>query len=306
MNEFSVFLQAGLNRALLKAHAETPAVYQRLVNMVTARLFTETYPNLGDVTDPEDVEPGEIYPEAQFIHDAVTLSNVKRGHILSIERELLLYDQINAIQTRPARLGAAHQRMKDKKWATLFNDGDTDTCYDGQNLWDTGGHPDRTGGSVVAVNTNDGGLGAITEGNIETALQEIALWRRIDGETGDFGGMPMLLVVATNQQHIAFRILRSPVRVGSGTGGVDAGMVLNIHRGTFAGDPVVWHRLGASEWYIVIPSVGGLVHQTKTPLGLKVENRDSGVSFERDVWRWRSDEIFGHGLLDWRVAYKGN
>jgi len=296
--EFTNFFRKGLKKVLLKGYASVGKPYEKIVTFETSDRDIEYYPALGGVPEPDEILEGEEYKRRGIVNESVSITNRKYGDIMEFTRELIMDEQTRAIKQKPREAGEVHARGENNKIFTLINNGDSGTnCYDGQDYFDTAGHPDVTGGTARAANTNNGGLGALSETNLETALAEIALWR---GRTGEYiTALPTVLLVAPNQLFIAKRLMHSTAEVSSE---MSSG-VANVHQGTM--EIVVAPWLTASTWYIKT-NIPGFIFQWREKLRLQTENVDSGDSFLRDVYRYKHSTRFGYDIIDWRVLYKGN
>ncbi len=299
-SEFPEFFRKGLKSRLFKGYKEYAKIYEDVVTFETSDRDKEYYPATGEAPNPELVFESEEYKESGIVDETITITNFKYGRILAITKEMIEDEQTRQLRKLPAKLGGAHARFENETVFTFYNDGDSDTCYDAQNYFDTAGHPDVTGGSAVAANTNNGGLGALSEANLETALTEMALWRGRQGET--ILVRPMTLLVAPNQEWIARRLLGSSFEVNPTTN-INVGHVMNAHQNSMRLIVAPW--LTATTWYIVT-DIEGLIYQWREKLNLTTENKESGDSFIRDVYRYKSSTRFGLDAIDWRFGYKGN
>jgi len=299
--EFSIFLQRGLNKLLLKGYKEYAGVYKQIMTIVPSDGAIETYPNLGTVTAPEERLPNGEFVRGSFTSENVKIVNKEYGEIIEIDRGLIQTDQTKAIKSMPTKLGQAHARKKDMLTADFYNDGTSTTIYDGVYMFAASGseHPNVTGGTANSDNVNYGALGTLSETNLEAALAQIALWRGLEGELLD-DDPNMKLVVSSSQSFTAQRLIKSSFEVAD-----NRGHVTNIHKGTFK-DLVTFKRLTADDWYILLPAYPGNVLQEFIPLELAKEADDAGESFDKRIYRYRSYEAYRIGCADWRFGYKGN
>ena len=295
-SEFPNFFKKGLKTLLLKAYNESPRLYEKCVHFETSDRDKEEYPALGAAPEPTKVLQGQEFPHFGLLNEFITITNYKYGEIMEIARELIEDEQTRQLKNIPSMLGQAHARFENNTVFTFYNNGATATAYDAQNYFDTAGHPDITGGAAVAVNTNSGALGQISEANLETALAEIRLWRGRQGE--HIVVFPKVLLVAPSEEFVSRRLMKSGYEVGS-----NLGHITNIHEGSM--EVIVSPWLTTQTWYI-LTDIPGLVYQWRQKLDLLQEDIASGSSFDTDVYRYRSLVRFGLDATDWRFGYKGN
>ena len=295
-SEFPNFFKKGLKTLLMKAYNESPKLYESVVHFETSDRDKEEYPAIGAAPEPAKVLGGQEFPHFGLLNEFISITNYKYGEIMEIARELIEDEQTKQLKNIPSMLGQAHARFENNTVFTFYNDGETATCYDAQNYFDTAGHPDITGGAAVAVNTNNGALGQISEANLETALAEIRLWRGRQGE--HIVVFPKILMVAPSEEFVAKRLMNSAYQVVD-----NRGHSVNIHQNSMEVLVVPW--LTTQDWY-VLTDVPGLIFQWRSKLNLIQEDLNSGESFSTDVYRFRSDVRFGLDSVDWRFGYKGN
>ena len=298
-SEFAIFLQRGLNTALLQGYNEAQGVWADCMTVVPSTAAFETYPNLGTVTTPEERLPGGEFVRLSFASEDTRIVNKEYGGILEIDEWLISTDQTKKIQEMPTKLGVAHARGKNIETAAFYNAGITTTIYDAVVMFAnaaTGGHPNITGGAAVAANINRLALGAITTANLETALLTLDLWRGLEGEIIDVDSIK--LIVSTSERLTAAQILNSSsypaVTWSSGVATIPDFKNLKL---------VVNKRLTAQSWYIT-SSIKGNVHQEFKNLELTKEADNAGESFDKKMWRFRSYESYGQGCPDWRWGLK--
>lgn len=298
-SEFAAFLQRGAKRLLLSGYDEGPDVWRQAVNSETSVGPFETYPNLGALATPRRREPGEPFPTLKFTSEDVRVTNLEYGGLIEIDITLIEDDQTKKIQAQPTSLGRGHQRLRNTTVFGTYND--NAAIYDGQTWFAAGGHPNVTGGAVVPTNTNNGALGTISEGNLETALAEIMLWQGLQGEIINVD--PVVLLYTAQDFAVVERLLGPFRQVVDATRAAIGPAGSNVLAGRVR--PVLAKWLTAGAWY-VLTNVPGLVLQERVALDVTQEQTNAGMSFDQAVWRFRSRERWGLGVVDWRKGYKGN
>ena len=297
-SEFSIFMQKGLNTLLLKGYTEYVGVWQQIMSETTSDMLLEQYPNLGTVSTTTRRLPGGEFETLNFSSENVGILNQESGGILEIDRWMLENDQTKAIQARPQQMGKACAREKDVAAGAFYNDGDATTIYDAAYMFAAAAseHPNITGGSANTANCNDLALGALTQANLETALEALDLWRGLEGEILDINAVK--LVVSSNQKFIAHRVLQSQFDTAA-----TMGHVKNVVAGIV--DLVVCKRFDNDEWYL-LTDVPGNVAQIRRKPQLVKEADDAGTSFDNRIYRYRIDDAWAMGCADWRFGMKGN
>ena len=180
--------------------------------------------------------------------------------------------------------------------AAVFNDGASTVGYDSSNIFATN-HPDITGGATNTNNYNNPNTGAANSTNFEVVLRGMDTWRDWDGEPMDVS--PKILLCASGQLSNILRLVQS-------RGSLDANInaaVVNVFQGL--GQPMVWKRLTANEWYIVT-DVSGLIYQLRKALQVTQEGLNAGDSFLRDVYTWKVTKRWATKVINWRFATKGD
>jgi phage major head subunit gpT-like protein len=308
--EFYRFMDQGLKTLLFGAYKATNSTYEQIVTMETSTKAKEGYPSVGGVGLPDKVLEGQPFPEKQIGQDdLVELTNCKFGRIISVTQELIDDDQTRQIIKMPTELGEGHKKQEDKSVYSLINS--NAAIYDGSNFF-AADHPGYTGGAAVGDNDNIYTNVTLSAGAIGMVLSMIALWKGHDSnEPIDVRARTIL--VPERLKYSANVLVHNQTLFGAGMAGTNLGGIANATGGStpnpFIGDNlnvISTHRLDSTstaDWYIVT-DFPGLVFQWRQKLKLMSENENSGVKFERDVLRWRSDARWAVGVVNWRCMLK--
>jgi phage major head subunit gpT-like protein len=306
--EFYRFLDQGLKTLLFGAYKATNSTYEQIVTMETSTKAKEGYPSIGGLGLPEKVLEGQPFPEKQIGQDdLVELTNCKFGQIISVTQELIDDDQTRQIVKMPSELGIAHKKHEDKTVYSLIYG--NPTIYDGSAFFAVD-HPGYTGGAALGDNDNIYTNVTLSAGAIGVALSMIALWKGHDA-TESVDVKARTILVPERLKYSANVLVHNQTLFGVGHAGTNLGGLGSTYGNTpnpFIGDNlnvISSHRLDATatDWYIVT-DFPGLVFQWRQKLKLLSENENSGVKFERDVLRWRSDARWAVGVVNWRCMMK--
>lgn len=302
-NEFYAFLDLGVKTLLFKAYRMTPVTYPKLVTFETSTRNKESYPSHGSAELPEKVLEGQSFPARNFAkQDVVEITNFKFGEIIEIHEELLDDDQTNRIKDFPLDLGKAHAKFEDKSVYSIITA--NANTYDSQAFFSLN-HPGFTGGPAIADNDNLLTNVTLTANAIAQALGIISRWT---SHTSDdiLDVTATDLVVPENLGHTADLLTESKflgLAFASGILGPAAStaQAKNVIQNNGLG-VIKSPRLdgtSTTDWYIKT-DFPGFVFQWRQKLKLFKENENSGVRFDRDVFRWKSRVRFGLEIINWR------
>lgn len=301
--EFYQFMTVGLKDLLFKAYKEASSTYEKIVTFETSTKDKEGYPSMGTVGLPAQVNEGEPYQEKTLPkNDLVEITNIKCGQIIAITQELIDDEQTGMIKQLPLDLGKAHKKKEDKSVYSVITA--NAACYDTNNLFSLN-HPGYTGGGAIGVNDNIYTNVTLTAGALAVTLGMIALWTGHTAEDILDVASKILLVprrlrytasVLTRSEFMAYGYATNVFGPAATTG---QGRNPLVEEGL---DIVSSPRLdgtSTTDWY-VWTDFPGLIFQWREKLELTKENEQSGVKFERDVYRWKSSSRWGVKPINWR------
>ena len=183
------------------------------------------------------------------------------------------------------------QHTKEVKGSNILNNG-FDAAFpggDGVSLFSTS-HPLWGGGTQSNKLATPADL---SEASIEEALIQIADW--VDERGIPIAVMAKCLVIPTELQFIAERILSSPYR--SGTGDNDVNALKSM--GMLPDGVKVNHRLtDADAWFIITDCPDGLKHMVRKKVSRGIEG-----DFETGNMRYKARERYSFGWSDYRGAF---
>jgi len=188
-------------------------------------------------------------------------------------------------------LARSLQHTKEVKGAAVLNNGFSSSFPGGDAvaLFSTA-HPLWAGGTLSNTFATQADL---SEAALEEALIQISEWT--DDRGIPIAAMPKKLIIPTELQFIAERILKSPYR--SGTSDNDVNALKSM--GLVAGGASVNHRLTDPDaWFLMTDVPGGLTHFART----KVKRGMEG-DFESGNMRYKARERYSFYWKEWRGAF---
>jgi len=292
-SNFRKQLQEGLNTVFGMAYKSYPEEWRQIFEVTNSnKAYEEDVLMAGLGAAPVKAEGGGVsYDEgaesyvSRYNHETIALA-------FGITEEALedgLYGNLGAKYAKA--LARSMQHTKEVKGANILNNGFSGSYLggDGVALFSTA-HPLWAGGTLANTFSTQADL---SEASLEEALITIHDWT-------DERGIPIAadakkLVIPTDLQFIAERILMSPYR--SGTSDNDVNAMKNM--GFFSGGVAVNHRLtDADAWFIVTDCPDGLKHMSRVKLKRGMEG-----DFESGNMRYKTRERYSFGWSDWRGAF---
>ena len=217
---------------------------------------------------------------ARYTHETIAMG-------FSITEEAIednLYDSLSSRYTKA--LARAMAYTKQVKAAAVLNNGwaATVTYGDGQPLFSTS-HPLVSGG----VNSNTPSTQAdLNETSLENAVIQIAAWTDERGLL--IAAKPRKLIVPSNLQFVATRLLETELRVGTTNNDINA----LKNNGSIPEGYTINHWLtDTNGWFLTTDVPNGLKHFVRTPM----QNGMDG-DFDTGNVRYKARERYSFGVSD--------
>ena len=217
---------------------------------------------------------------ARYTHETIAMG-------FSITEEAIednLYDSLSSRYTKA--LARAMSYTKQVKAAAVLNNGwaSTVTYGDGQPLFSTS-HPLVSGGT----NSNTPSTQAdLNETSLENAVIQIAAWTDERGLL--IAARPRKLIVPSNLQFVATRLLETNLRVGTTDNDINA--IKN--NGSIPEGYTINHYLtDTNAWFLCTDVPNGMKHFVRTPL----QNSMDG-DFDTGNVRYKARERYSFGFSD--------
>jgi len=217
---------------------------------------------------------------ARYTHETIAMG-------FSITEEAIednLYDSLSSRYTKA--LARAMAYTKQVKAAAVLNNGwaSTVTYGDGQPLFSTS-HPLVSGGT----NSNTPATQAdLNETSLENAVIQIAAWTDERGLL--IAARPRKLIVPSNLQFVATRLLETELRVGTNNNDINA--IKN--NGSIPEGFTINHFLtDTNGWFLTTDVPNGLKHFVRTPMQTGMDG-----DFDTGNVRYKARERYSFGVSD--------
>jgi phage major head subunit gpT-like protein len=216
---------------------------------------------------------------ARYTHETVAM-----GFAITEEAiEDNLYDSLSARYTKA--LARAMAYTKQVKAAALLNGAFSGTTYgDGQTLC-SAAHPLVSGGT----NSNRPAVGAdLNETSLEAAVIQIGQWT--DERGLKIAAQPKKLIIPSDLQFVATRLLETEGRVGTADNDVNA----LSNNGSIPGGYAVNHYLTeANQWFLTTDIPNGLKHFVRAKMATSMD-----ADFDTGNSRYKARERYSFGVSD--------
>jgi hypothetical protein len=217
---------------------------------------------------------------ARYTHETIAMG-------FSITEEAIednLYDSLSSRYTKA--LARAMSYTKQVKAAAVLNNGwaSTVTYGDGQPLF-SASHPLVSGG----VNSNTPSTQAdLNETSLENAVIQIAAWTDERGLL--IAAKPRKLIVPSNLQFVATRLLETELRVGTTNNDINA----LKNNGSIPEGYTINHWLtDTNGWFLTTDVPNGLKHFVRTPMQTGMDG-----DFDTGNVRYKARERYSFGVSD--------
>ncbi len=286
---FTYLLGTSMNKRLLRDYQTWAAEWMKFCTIVPIRDFKQqTRVRMGAFGSLPIVPEDSAYTSVSLQDSAATYVPQKRGNLVTVSRETIVNDDLNAIRTIPTKLAAAAAYTL-AEFVYAFLSGNP-TVYDGSALFTSGAPHSNLGASALSTSSMQAGVTAMRE-------QTNFAGKRI-------GLRPKFLVVPPELEFSAMVMTKSAGVPGSPNNDINPmlGYVT----------PIVSPQLtNASQWFmaadpqvvdtIEIGFVGGQVN----PVLLIQDQPLYGLNFSQDVVSYKCRQEYGGCVVDYRGLYRG-
>jgi phage major head subunit gpT-like protein len=234
-----------------------------------------------------------------------TVVNKNYEETVRVDRNQIEDDQVGLFAPTVEMLGYAAKILPDQLVTDMITTGDSTVCYDGQFFFDVD-HPTDMDNPASATQSNLLANTPLTEDNYAKARAVMRAFKGKDGTPLNI--LPSILMVHTNQEGIARKILTSdfmPMTVtnGSVSGAASGG---NVWKGSAS--LIVNPFLSTDgEWYLLdgTKPIKPFVYQTRRPAQLvPLTDPSSPEVFKNRQFVWGVDSREAAGLGLWFLAMK--
>lgn len=286
---FSYLLGTSMNKRLLKDYQAWPAEWMRFTTIVPIRDFKQqTRVRLGAFGSLPIVAEDSAYSAVTLTDSAATYVPQKRGNLVTVSREVIVNDDLQAIKQIPTKLAvAAAYTLAEFVYAFLSSN---PTIYDGNALFMSGAPHNNLGAAALSTAAMQTGVTAMRE-------QTNYAGKRL-------GLRPRFLVVPPELEWTSMVVTKSAGVPGSNNNDINPmlGYVT----------PIVSPQLSSStQWYLVgdpreidtieIGFVGGQVNPALFIQDLPL----FGLNFTQDAITYKVRHEYGGAVVDYRGLYRG-
>jgi phage major head subunit gpT-like protein len=286
---FSYLLGTSMNKRLLKDYQAWPAEWQKFVTIAPIRDFKQqTRVRLGAFGSLPIVVEDTAYTAVTLTDSAATYVPQKRGNLVTVSRETIINDDLQAIKQIPTKLAvAAAYTLAEFVYGFLSGN---PVIYDGNTLFTSGVPHNNLGSSNLSTTAMQSGITAMRE-------QTNFAGKRL-------GLRPRFLVVPPELEWTAMVVTKSAGVPGSNNN--DINPMLGYVQ------PIVSPQLtSTTQWFLVgdpreIDTVEvGFVGGQCNPVLLVQDMPLLGLNFSQDVVSYKCRHEYGGCVTDYRGIYRG-
>ena len=286
---FAYLLGTSMNKRLMKDYQAWPAEWQKFCVIAPIRDFKQqTRVRLGAFNSLSIVPEDSAYTTQTLQDSAATYVPQKRGNIVSVTRETIINDDLQAIKQIPTKLAvAAAYTLAEFVYSFLSSN---PTIYDGNALFTSGGAHSNLGSSALSSAAMQTGITAMRE-------QTNFAGKRI-------GLRPRFLIVPPELEWQAMIITKSAGVPGSNNNDINPLMGYVT--------PIVSPQLtNTTQWYMAcdpreIDTIEvGFVTGQVNPVRLIQDSPLLGLNFTNYVVSDKCRHEDGAAVIDYRGLYRG-
>jgi phage major head subunit gpT-like protein len=278
-----------MNKRLLKDYQAWPSEWQKFVTIAPIRDFKQqSRVRFGAFGSLPVVAEDAPYTAVTIADSAATYVPQKRGELVTVSREVILNDDLQAIKQIPVKLAvAAAYTLAEFVYGFLSS---SSPIYDGNTLFTSGGPHNNLGAAALSTTAMQTGVTAMRE-------QTNYAGKRI-------GLRPHFLIIPPELEWQAMVITRSANIPGSPNNDINPmlGYVMPI---------VAPQLVNATQWFLAadprevdtieIGFVGGQVNPA-----LFIQDQPLfGLNFTQDVITYKIRHEYGGCVVDYRGLYRG-
>lgn len=286
---FSYLLGTSMNKRLLKDYQAWPAEWTKFCTIYPIRDFKQqTRVRFGAFGSLPVVAEDTAYSAVTLTDSAATYVAQKRGNLVTVSREVIINDDLQAVKQIPTKLAvAAAYTLAEFVYAFLSAN---PNIYDGNALFTTGAPHSNLGASALSTAAMQAGV---------TAMREQANYagKRI-------GLRPRYLVVPPELEFQSMVVTKSAGVPGSNNNDINPmlGYVT----------PIVSPQLSSTtQWFMVadpreVDTIEiGFVNGQVNPALFVQDQPLFGLNFTQDVITYKIRHEYGGACVDYRGLYRG-
>lgn len=255
--QFTVIVGELLSRQVIRGYTEYPGIASQLVTQFTSKLQTDKIPGGFLKGDLEEVPEGHDYPHSADMEDFyVEIGGAKRGLILDITEEAIMFDQTGIVMLKASQFG--ERLAKDREKGVIFTI--MDATVNGKNYYayypggtrtalfrSTDGTSSKVGGGVLYTNQITDVLQNYTDLDAADAVFDDIMDE--NGEPIDVMAGNLILLTSRALKNTARRLV-SEQMLPNISGSTVGNNQTNPYQGTqHLYSPWVDYGNGATYWY---------------------------------------------------------
>lgn len=280
-----------MTKRLVKDYQAQPKWWEPLVVKVALKdMKTQTRVLLNDFASLSPVAENGAYQNLAWDDAAETYTPAKKGNLVTVTLEMIINDDLRAVQRIPQKLASAAAVTINEFVAALFtaNAGAGPAMADGRNVFDAANHQNNLGSSALA------------SASLQTALTTMMKYTNSAGKR--IGVRGKYLLIPPDLAFAAAVLLNSTLLPNSTNNDI------NVLKGIL--DLIVvpnWSD--ANNWYVMADPAEiegielGFLNGREEPELMVQSNPTDGAVFTNDALAFKVRWIFGGGWLDYRAAY---
>ena len=321
VSAFPALLRLGVQDLISKKIMTVPTIGDKVRQTVSSNAYIQPYSGTFRAGVPTRVGAGDEFTEVNVQGFGQLVENWKFGEILSYQQELLDDDQTGELQKKVSDLAVNMANYKEVVFTAILSD--TSITAGGMTFAPpTYSDPDGTTGVYQSSGNRQNRpatFGAINVNTLKFAKQTLLLMKQPDGQFINI--TPNTVVYQPVDEQFVEILFKSPTfpatgQTASSTYGGQTGYpaqgVINPVQGAYT--PYQDRYLPSNTstnggaWYVTEAQAPHVTWQERTGVRVVQEAPNSGVSFSRQLVRWRVDER-GAGFMyvgGARFVFQGN
>lgn len=280
-----------MTKRLVKDYQAQPKWWEPFVVKVALKdMKTQTRVLLNDFASLATVAENGAYQNLAWDDGAETYTPAKKGNLVTVTLEMIINDDLRAVQRIPQKLANAASVTINEFVAGLFtaNAGAGPVMGDGRNVFDAANHQNNLGNSALASDS------------LQSALTTMMKYTNSAGKR--IGARGKYLLIPPDLAFAAAVLLNSTLLPNSTNNDV------NVLKGILD-LIVVPNWTDGNNWYVMADPAQvegielGFLNGREEPELMVQSNPTDGAVFTNDALAFKVRWIFGGGWLDYRAGY---
>ena len=317
MGAFPAVLRAGVQSIVNSMYESVPTTFESWAHTINSSRQEELYAPLQGVGFPSQIGENEIYPEVGAAGLDIKLRNRKYGTLFAVSKELMEDDQTGQFQKQSGLLGVyAKQVLEVLAYGKLASvngmaygnmsvpKSETQPSSEANYPWSTS----LVGGGA----TKPAAYGALNQANIQAGF--IALMNQ-----KNLLGLKMNVqpdtIICSPHYNFDLKVLLHSAYYPTGATAGSTGGAFSINPIEGLANPVVSRFVfdqngsvsaDSKAWFICDSKVPAFIVQVREAAVVELENPASGMSFDRDVIRFKVRTRANADFIDPRYFWQGS